>query len=54
VDVVGFCESEFVGRVDGNEVDFDQELVFGGVREVEGLDLDGFTVFEEADGFIGF
>jgi len=24
-----------------------------GAREVEGLDLDGFTVFEEADGFIG-
>jgi len=54
VDVVGFCESEFVGRVDGNEVDFDEELVFGGDGEVEVFDLKRFTVFEEADGFIGF
>jgi len=44
-EVVGSCESEGIGRVDGNEVHFDKELVFGGVREVEGLDLDGFTVF---------
>jgi len=35
-------------------VDFDKELVCGGIREVEGLDLDGFIVFEDADGFIGF
>jgi len=51
---VGSCESEGVGRVDGNEVDFDEELVFGGDGEVEVFDLKRFTVFEEADGFIGF
>jgi len=50
----GSCESEGVGRVDGNEVDFDEELVFGGDGEVEVFDLKRFTVFEEADGFIGF